>query len=74
VLVDSNDVGLRLPTGHQLCQPELLWQTLQEIVQHRDGLQRMPLPVGAGVATFVNDVQLSEISDAARMLAVGDFR
>lgn len=65
---------LRLPTGHQLCQPEFLWQALQEAVKHRDGLQRLPLPVGIGAATFVNDVQLSEISDAARMLGVGDFR
>jgi len=65
---------LRLPTGHQLCQPEFLWQALQEVVKHRDGLQRMPLPVGIGAATFVNDVQLSEISDAARMLAMEDFR
>lgn len=65
---------LRLPTGHQLCQPEFLWQALQEVVKHRDGLQRMPLPVGIGAATFVNDVQLSEISDAARMLIMGDFR
>jgi 2-epi-5-epi-valiolone synthase len=65
---------LRLPTGHQLCQPEFLWQALQEAVKHRDGLQRLPLPVGIGAATFVNDVQLSEIFDAARMLGEGDFR
>lgn len=65
---------LRLPTRHPLCQPEFLWQALREVVAHRDGLQRMPLPVGIGAATFVNDVQLSEISDAARMLAVGGLQ
>jgi 2-epi-5-epi-valiolone synthase len=65
---------LRLPTGHPLCQPKFLWQALQEVVHHRDGLQRMPLPVGIGAVTFVNDVQLSEISDATRMLTVGAFR
>ncbi len=65
---------LRLPAGHQLCQPGFLWQALQEVVDHRDGLQRMPLPVGIGAATFVNDVQLPEIAEAARMLAVGDLR
>ncbi len=65
---------LRLPTWHRLCQPELLWDALQEVVAHRDGLQRMPLPVGIGVATFFNDLQRSEIDEAVELLAAGGFR
>jgi 3-dehydroquinate synthetase len=65
---------LRLPTWHQLCQPELLWQALQEAIDHRDGLQRLPLPVGIGAAVFVNDVQPSEIAEAAGLLAAGAFQ
>jgi 3-dehydroquinate synthase len=66
--------SLRLPTWHPLCQPELLWDALQEVVAHRDGLQRMPLPVGIGVATFFNDLQRSEIDEAVDLLAAGGFR
>ena len=65
---------LRLPTWHRLCQPQLLWDALQEVVAHRDGLQRMPLPVGIGVATFFNDLQRSEIDEAVELLAAGGFR
>lgn len=71
-LILSTMRGLHLPTGHELCEPEFLWEALQEVVAHRDGLQRMPLPVGIGAATFVNDVQPSEIAAAARMLAAAD--
>jgi 3-dehydroquinate synthetase len=60
---------LRLPTHHELCRPELLWQALEETVDHRDGLQRMPLPVGIGDATFVNDLTRAEVELAADWLA-----
>lgn len=60
--------ALRLPTNHELCQPEFLWEALQEAVDHRDGLQRMPLPVGIGDVTFVNDLCFEEVCDAAAWL------
>lgn len=60
---------LRLPTDHELCSPELMWQAVEEAVDHRDGLQRIPLPVSIGAVTFVNDVQQAEMSDAAAVLA-----
>jgi 3-dehydroquinate synthetase len=59
---------LRLPTDHELCSPELMWEALEDTVEHRDGLQRIPLPVGIGAVTFVNDVQRAEMSDAAAVL------
>jgi 3-dehydroquinate synthase len=61
--------ALRLPTSHELCGPEFLWKALQETVDHRDGLQRMPLPVGIGDATFVNDLSRAEVASAAAWLA-----
>ena len=61
--------ALRLPTSHELCRPEFLWQALEEAVDHRDGLQRMPLPMGIGDVSFVNDLQPAEISDAVAWLA-----
>lgn len=66
--------ALRLPRFHELCEPEFLWKALQETVDHRDGLQRMPLPVGLGNATFVNDVSPEEIAWAASWLAERDAR
>jgi 2-epi-5-epi-valiolone synthase len=66
--------ALRLPTSHALCEPEFLWTALQETVDHRDGLQRMPLSVGLGHATFVNDVTPAEIAWAAAWLAERNAR
>ncbi len=59
---------LRLPVWHPLLEPELLEHALRETTRHRDGLQRMPIPVGIGGARFVNDVTLAELSDAAGIL------
>jgi len=66
--------ALQLPTNHELCHPEFLWEALQEVVDHRDGLQRMPLAVGIGEVTFVNDLQPAEVVDAAAWLAERETR
>lgn len=59
---------LRLPVWHPLCEPELLKHALHETVRHRDGLQRIPLPVGIGDALFVNDLTDGEIFRGAEAL------
>lgn len=59
---------LRLPIWHPLCEPGLLADALHDTVRHRDGLQRMPLPVGIGEACFVNDLTVAELSRAAETL------
>lgn len=59
---------LRLPVWHPLCEPGLLADALHDTVRHRDGLQRMPLPVGIGEACFVNDLTVAELSRAAETL------
>ncbi|MGH3570027.1 MAG: 3-dehydroquinate synthase family protein, partial [Pseudonocardia sp.] len=59
---------LRLPIWHPLCEPGLLQEALRDTVRHRDGLQRMPLPVGIGGACFVNDLTDVELSRAAETL------
>lgn len=59
---------LRLPVWHPLCDPELLGEALQDTIRHRDGAQRMPLPVGIGAACFVNDLTVAELSRAAETL------
>jgi 3-dehydroquinate synthase len=42
---------------------------LEEAVDHRDGLQRMPLPVGIDAVTFVNDLKPADVADAASWLS-----
>ncbi len=59
---------LRLPIWHPLCEPGLLGKALHDTVRHRDGSQRMPLPVGIGAARFVNDLTVTELSRAAETL------
>jgi len=39
----------------------MLVAALHETVLHRDGHQRLPLPVGIGDVTFVNDVTTEEL-------------
>ncbi|MBF9067505.1 sedoheptulose 7-phosphate cyclase [Streptacidiphilus fuscans] len=46
----------------------LLEHALQDTVRHRDGQQRLPLPLGIGGHRFVNDVAPAELREAARLL------
>jgi len=57
-----------LPVFHRVCTPALLSRALQKSTQHRDGLQRCPLPIGIGVTTFVNDITDEELKNALRIL------
>jgi len=60
---------LRLPVWHPLCEPGLLGEALRDTVRHRDGLQRVPLPVGVGGACFVNDLTVAELTRAVETLS-----
>ncbi|WBB80512.1 sedoheptulose 7-phosphate cyclase [Micromonospora sp. WMMD882] len=55
---------LELPSWDPRLCPDLLMKALQDTVRHRDGMQRLPLPVGIGGVTFVNDVTAEEIAAA----------
>lgn len=60
---------LRLPIWHPLCEPGLLAEALRDTTRHRNGLQRVPLPLGIGAARFVNDLTVAELARAAEQLA-----
>lgn len=60
---------LELPLSHPVCTGDRLEKALADTVRHRDGLQRLPLPVGIGDACFANDVTPRELHDAAEELA-----
>jgi 3-dehydroquinate synthetase len=59
---------LGLPIWHPLCEPELLGQAFRNTIRHRNGLPRMPVPVGIGQACFANDITVAELSRAADTL------
>jgi 2-epi-5-epi-valiolone synthase len=58
---------LELPSWHPLLHPQMLVHALEDTVRHRDGQQRLPLPVGIGDVTFVNDVTHDELEAAVAM-------
>lgn len=61
------DLGLPL-WADVLDQPGTLVRALADTVRHRDGQQRLPLPVGIGQHRFVNDVTPDEIAVAVRSM------
>ncbi|MDT3399396.1 sedoheptulose 7-phosphate cyclase [Streptomyces sp. B1866] len=65
---------LGLPVWHPLCEPGVLAEALADTVRHRDGRQRLPLPVGIGGAVFVDDLTQREIDRAARLLGAHQRR
>jgi len=60
--------ALGIELNYNLVTPDLLWNTLQERIYHRNGMQRVPLPKGLGQCTFVNDIQFKEIQFACNTL------
>ncbi|MDH6135580.1 3-dehydroquinate synthetase [Kitasatospora sp. MAA4] len=56
---------LGLPIHHRLLEPGLLSDALADTVRHRDGRQRLPLPVGIGSGCFVDDLTAHELALAS---------
>ena len=60
--------GLGIPLDVSALDPCTLWQSLEERIFHRNGLQRVPLPYGIGECVFVNDIKMDEIQSAYHAL------
>ncbi|MFC0865917.1 sedoheptulose 7-phosphate cyclase [Sphaerimonospora cavernae] len=61
--------ALGLPCWDPLLATPVLGEALRDAVRHRDGQQRLPLPVGIGDAIFVNDVEEEELEASVKELA-----
>lgn len=59
---------IRLPIFHKVCDSNTFCKALIDTTNHRDGLQRFPLPVGIGRAKFVNDISFKEIEQTLKKL------
>jgi 3-dehydroquinate synthase len=57
-------LGIVPRTGH--LDTERMWQSLRERTEHRNGLQRVPMPVSVGQCVFVNDITRDEIDVAVQ--------
>ncbi|WP_417276630.1 sedoheptulose 7-phosphate cyclase [Castellaniella sp.] len=40
---------------------EVMWQSLLDRIEHRNGLQRVPMPAGLGQCVFANDITRQEL-------------
>ncbi len=63
--------GLGIVLNTDVLDPYLMWQSLEERVHHRNGLQRVPMPDGIGNCVFVNDIRLDELQTATKTLKYG---
>nr|WP_147207216.1 sedoheptulose 7-phosphate cyclase [Nocardia seriolae] len=61
ILSVMTDLGLPI-WNEILTRPGILDNALEDTVRHRDGQQRLPLPLGIGRHRFVNDVTSNELS------------
>jgi len=75
-LMSDSDVNRIINVAHQLgldtwnesfANPELLLESLHDTVKHRGGNQNLPIPVGIGEYTFLNDLTYSEICDTVKI-------
>lgn len=57
-----------LPIINSDCTAANLQTALDDVVRHRDGLQRIAVPTAIGDATFLNDVSLQEVVRACEHL------
>ena len=63
-LVDR--LGIVLDTS--ILETGLMWQSLLERVEHRNGMQRVPMPNSLGDCIFVNDITPQEIEASIKTL------
>jgi 3-dehydroquinate synthase len=47
---------------------ELMWHSLLDRIEHRNGLQRVPMPTALGQCTFLNDITRRELDHAVPAL------
>ncbi len=66
ILALVSDLGI-VPAV-ELLDAELMWQSLADRIEHRNGAQRVPLPAGIGECVFVNDISRAEIAASIDIL------
>lgn len=61
--------GCKIPTKHPYySNADLLWESSQDAVRHRDGKLNLPLPKEIGNSVFCNDLTFFELKDSIKLL------
>lgn len=64
--------ALGLPITNPVFTTDLLAESLQDAVRHRDGAQRVPLTNGVGSAVFANDISKGELAAALEFVRAAE--
>jgi len=59
---------LGIPCDTEVLDTELMWQSLLDRIEHRNGLQRVPLPTAIGDCIFAHDITRAELHRASTEL------
>ncbi|MFA7438398.1 sedoheptulose 7-phosphate cyclase [Castellaniella sp.] len=59
---------LGIEPAYDLLDAELMWGSLLDRVEHRNGQQLVPLPCALGQCVFVNDITRAEVAASIRIL------
>lgn len=60
--------ALGIAPAIELLDTELMWQSLADRIEHRNGAQRVPLPAAIGECVFANDITRAEIAASIDLL------
>lgn len=55
-----------------LLDAELMWRTLEDRIEHRNGHQHVPLPTAIGRCRFVDDISRDDLADAIETVKAWD--
>ncbi len=70
---DAGRIFMLVPTlgielDYAVLDAALMWQALLDRVEHRNGMQRVPVPCGIGDCVFLNDITRREIESSVQAL------
>ncbi len=60
--------SLGLVLDSSVLDVELMWDSLLDRIEHRNGLQRAPMPAGLGRCVFLNDITRAELERSSAAL------
>lgn len=60
--------ALGIALDYSLLDAQLMWESLQDRIKHRNGQQRVPMPNGIGRYVFLNDITRGELDAALHQL------
>lgn len=60
--------NLQIELDYSVLDAQVMWESLQDRIKHRNGQQRVPMPQGIGRYVFLNDIVRHELNAALQQL------